>query len=276
MGCPSGNSVKPHAFLGQTVLSGIMAGIREYRRHEKPHWNLADLVALSSFSPPLFLLIALQQMLWLTGTHQLSCYPTQDREIVKKLQRELGNKYSSIWSTTALTWQLLLSKLLFILLAMNIKEVEASWKLKAAERDFAQLERSPWQTQSQGNQRAMVAQKSVWNMSCTDSPSNPIALVLQHPHFYYCRKGIRVPLCPFGELNQLPEHICLSKKLKLCHLPLLLRLHHIQNMRPFCLFSTMIMWLLWHEAGGESQSMGRRARRLNCIYFHNSSWTETH
>lgn len=145
-----------------------MAGIREYGRHEKPHWNLADFVALSSSSPPLLLLIALQQMLWLTGTHQLSCYPIQDREIVKKLQRELWNKYFPIWSTTALTWQLLLSRLLFILLAMNIKE--ASWKLKAAERDFAQLERSPWQTQAQGNQRAMTAQKSGWYMSCTALP----------------------------------------------------------------------------------------------------------
>lgn len=153
-------------------------------------------------------------MLWLTGTLQVSHYPIQDREIVKKLQRELWNKYSSIWSTTALTWQLLLSKLLFILLAMNIKE--ASWKLQAAERDFEQLERSPWQTQSQGSQRAMVTQK-IWlvlELHSQINPSNPIALVLQHPHYYGCRKGTRVPPCPFGELNQLPEHICLSKKLK--------------------------------------------------------------
>lgn len=51
------------------------------------------------------------------------------------------------------------------------------------------------------------------------NPSNPIALVLQHLHYYHCRKGTRVPPCPFGELNQLPEHICLSKQLKtvICH-----------------------------------------------------------
>lgn len=162
---------------------GSMGGIK--KKKKKSHWNPADYVALPSFSLSLSLLITLQQTLWLAGTLQLSCCPIQDHEIVKKLQREWWNKYVSIWSTTALTWQLLLSRFLFVLLATNIKE--ASWKLKATERDFAQLGRSPWQTQSQGNRTAVVTQKPGWHKSFAASWAPLIPLL-------WCFKSAPLPV----------------------------------------------------------------------------------
>lgn len=186
---------------------------REHGRHEKSHWNPGDYVALSSFLLSLLLLTALQQTLWLTATLQLSYCPIQNREMVKKLQKEWWNKHPSIWSTTALTWQLLLSRLFFILLATNIKE--ASWKLKAAERlctagKEPMANRIPRKLDSNANAKTQLVQELCGHLS----PSNPIAMVLQHPYQYQYRTGTRGPPCPFSEQNQLPEHICLSKKLK--------------------------------------------------------------
>lgn len=179
--CPekwAGSLIKPHMVLGQpwTVLTGITARTMQGSMEGMKNPIERQVIMV------LYLLFLFLCLSWLPFSKrcdwQVHCsFPaalSRTVKLWKKLQREWWNKYLSIWSTTALTGQLLLSRLPFVLLATNLKG--ASWKLKAAERHFAQLGRSPWQTQAQRNQIAWPAQNPGWHKSCMASwaPLTPL------------------------------------------------------------------------------------------------------